>query len=518
VSTAEAMLVHQLLERSAHATPHAPAVFDIAGEMTFGELDALANRFANVCIQRGVQQGDRVVLAIDNSIALVAAYFGVMKAGAVAVPLPPGARSDRLAVAVRDCSPSFGIIDGATRRLVESSSDLSGMSWFTVDSRRRWQVTADDSMWSTLAAASSDSPAMAMDSTQLAAIIYTSGSTGTPRGVTLTHRNIIENTRAIVTFLELTARDRVMCVLPLCHVYGLSLLHTHVMVGGSVVLENRFIYPNLVLHAMRDHQVTGFAGVPSTFAFLLHRSELERTSLDHLRYITQAGGAMPRAHILKWLATVPHVPLYVMYGATEAAARLTYLPPSELSRKLGSIGKAIPGVQIRVVADDGAPAEPGEIGELVARGANISPGYWKDPQETRARFGPDGFRTGDLGYVDEDGFLFLVGRRHEMLKVGGHRVGPKEVEDILHQSSAVHEAAVVGRSDELLGQVPIAFVTLRGGHQKDENALRAFCAERLSPYKVPVRIVICPDLPRSGAAGKVDKLALRQRAASASSW
>ena len=224
-----------------------------------------------------------------------------------------------------------------------------------------------------------------------------------------------------------------MCVLPFYYVYGLSLLHTHLAVGGSVVIDNRFVYPNVVLREMQEHAVTGFAGVPSTFALLLHRSELESTQLPALRYVTQAGGAMPVARIQEWLERGPNVPFYVMYGATEASARLTFLDPARLREKAGSIGKAIPNVEIRIVKDDGTLAAPHEIGELVARGANIAHGYWNNPDETCEKFGPLGYRTGDLGYADDEGYLFLVGRRHDMLKVGAHRVGAKEIEDVLQE-------------------------------------------------------------------------------------
>lgn len=308
-----------------------------------------------------------------------------------------------------------------------------------------------------------------------------------------------------------------MCVLPFSYVYGLSLLHTHFAVGGSLVIDNRFVFPNVVLNAMQEHAVTGFAGVPSTFALLLHRSALESTPLPSLRYVTQAGGGMPPARIAEWLERGPRAAFFVMYGATEAGARLTYLPPADLRRKLGSIGKAIPDVEVEVITEAGERAQPGEVGELVARGANMSRGYWNRPDETREKFGPLGYRTGDLGYADDEGFLFLVGRLHDMIKAGAHRVGAKEIEDMLNQHEAVLEAAVVAAPHELLGEVPVAFVSLKAPLADSDNALRAFCAERLPPYKVPARIVIERELPKLPATGKIDKGTLRQRARTDSS-
>lgn len=514
------MLVQDLLAKAAQRTPDAVAVLDARATATYAELEALSNRFANVCLRHGVQPRDRVVLALENSINFVAAYFGVMKTGATVVPVPPGPRSDRLAAALTSCAPTLCITDRATAVAALPGSALASDRWLVSNSSHNHRhveariPAASLDLEAALANAPEVVRIVVIGEDSQAAIVFTSGSTGTPRGVMLTHRNIVANTRSIAAYLALTACDRIMCVLPLYYVYGLSLLHTHMMVGGSIVLDNRFAYPNVVLRTMHERHVTGLAGVPSTFALLLHRSDIRSALFPDLRYVTQAGGRMPRAHVLEWLAQGPQVPFYVMYGATEAAARLTYLSPSELPRKVGSIGKPIPGVEIDVVTDDGRRTRPREIGELVARGENISPGYWNDPEETNLRFRRDGYHTGDLGYADEEGFLFLVGRRHEMLKVGAHRVGPREIEDVLHQHPAVHEAAVVGAPSDLLGEVPVAFATLRDpGSEVNEQAIRAFCAARLPSHKVPVRIVLSRDLPlRPG--GKIDRIALRTRARS----
>ncbi len=460
-----------------------------------------------------IGRGDRVIIALDNSAEQVAAYFGVMKAGGVAIPLPSGARNDRLAKAVIDGRPRACIIDAATARELGTDHPLTGFpSLFVVapgagTGWRDWREA--------VAAAAEEPPRVRPIDVDLAAIIYTSGSTGEPRGVMLTHRNIVSNTRSIVQYLALTATDRVMCVLPFHYVYGASLLHTHLAVGASVVIDNRFAFPNVVLKAMQTHAVTGFAGVPSTFALLLHRSNLEETSLPALRYVTQAGGGMAADRISEWLARGPKVPFYVMYGATEASARLTYLHPDDLLGKLGSIGRPIPNVEIAVVKDDGTRAAPGEAGELVARGSNISRGYWNNAAETAEKFGPLGYRTGDLGYADEDGYLFLVGRRNDMIKVGGERVGAKEIEDVLHGFPGAHEAAVVGVPHEILGEVPVAFLSLSDRTEPALESLQAFCRSRLPAHKMPARFVFLSDLPKIGNLGKIDKVTLKQIAAQA---
>jgi long-chain acyl-CoA synthetase len=510
------MLVHRWLEEAAHRSPDAPALLEPLRQISYGELDRQANRCAHLFGRHGVVRGDRVVIAVDNGIEMVTAYFGALKAGAVAVPLASGPRNDRLAHAVADCSPRAAVIDSPTARGLRGDSPFAAVpSVFVADSPDRdggWQEPLM-SFGSALCECPDTPVSVRPIDLDLAVVIYTSGSTGEPRGVMLTHRNLVANTRSIVSYLRLTAADRVMCVLPFYYVYGLSLLHTHVSVGGSVVIENRAAFPNVVLAAMQSSEVTGFAGVPSTFTLMLHRSSLEGVPLPRLRYVTVAGGAMPPPRVSEWLQRGPKADFFVMYGATEAAARLTYLPPEHLSRKLGSIGRPIPNVEITVVNDAGERAQTGEIGELVARGSNISCGYWNNPDESAERFSALGYRTGDLGYADEDGFLHLVGRRHDMIKVGAHRVGLKEIEDVLHAHPAVLEAAVVGAAHDMLGEAPIAIVSLKTPLEDLQNTLRAFCASRLPPHKVPLKVLLENELPKLPGTGKLNRLALRALAA-----
>ena len=290
------MLVHHLLEASAAKRPDAPALIELRRTTSYAELDAVANRFARMFGSAGIVAGDRVVIALDNCLEMVGAYLGAMKAGAVAVPLPGGAGSDRLAYATADCAPKAAVIDAATARSTALHDAFAPVPAVFVKADRRGPgqtpLPGARDLDSALAHVEDGSRPVAVSETDLAAIIYTSGSTGEPRGVMLSHRNIVSNARSIVDYLGLTAGDRVMCVLPFYYVYALSLMHTHLQVGGAIVLDNRFMYPNVVLAAMQEHQVTGFAGVPSTFALLLHRSNLREMQFSALRYVTQAGGAM----------------------------------------------------------------------------------------------------------------------------------------------------------------------------------------------------------------------------------
>ncbi len=513
------MLVNHILSRSASTAPERIAVIDQSGAINYGALNKRANRVAHALMRSGVSPGDRVVLALENSIDWIACYFGILKAGAVVVPVPAGSRSDRLPHVVRDCTPSACVIDSATVPGLAAALAGSTVTSFVRDAgstRQRADLRGPaTTLEDAIQAAPDDDPAVPRIDRDLATIIYTSGSTGAPRGVMLSHVNIRANTESIVEYLRISAVDRVMVVLPLYYVYGLSLLHTHFYAGGSLVVDNRFAFPNVVLRTMQLHAATGFAGVPSTFAILLHRSAMNRMSFPDLRYVTQAGGAMPQALIREWQQVMPDVPLIVMYGATEASARLAYLDPAELCSRPGSIGRGIPNVELRVVREDGALARPGEVGELVASGPNIMVGYWNRPEESRAVFGPWGYRTGDLARADEDGFFYLVGRKQDMLKVGAHRVGAPEIEDVLHEHPAVHQAAVVAAADDILGEVPVAFTTARYNCTIEPHDLILFCRQRLPDHKVPSRVLIVDDLPRT-ETGKIDKNVLRSTLATLS--
>ena len=486
--------LHDLLLRPAAGTPDAVAVADAAGSLSYAALDAASRAVAGRLIDGGVSPGDRVVLALENSRWFVAAYLGVLRAGAVAVPLAPGQRSDRIAIAADDCTPTGAIVDRAT------APHLAG---------RAIAVSIEAGDLERIASATSGVTLPAVDAEDLAAIIYTSGSTGAPRGVMLSHANLVANTQSILDYLPITATDRAMLVLPLFYVYGLSVLHTHLAAGASIVIDNRFAFPNAVLTAMQQQAVTSFAGVPSTYAILLDRSAIRKTPLPALRYVTQAGGAMPPARVREWLEAVPGVPMFLMYGATEAGARLAYLDPSELPRRIGSIGRAIPGVELSVIREDGSPAAVGDVGELIARGANIARGYWQQPQETAQAFIDGAYRTGDLAYQDADGFFFLVGRRKEFLKIGAHRVGPWEIEHALAEHPAVAEAAVIGVPHDLLGEAAVACIVARDGMPVSDADLARWCRGRLPEYKVPVRILMRDALPRT-ASGKLDRPALAE--------
>jgi acyl-CoA synthetase (AMP-forming)/AMP-acid ligase II len=342
----------------------------------------------------------------------------------------------------------------------------------------------------------------------LAQIIYTSGTTGKPKGVMLRHSNLVANSQSIISYLELTDNDRGMAVLPFFYSYGNSVLLSHLLVGASLVVNQSFMYPNLILDQMIKHEVTGFSGVPSMFALLLNRSAVSQYSFPKLRYLTQAGAAMSPTLARRVQKVFPTARIYVMYGQTEAAARLAYLDPDCIEERAGSIGKAIPGVNLRLLDGNAKPVVPGETGEIVARGSNIMAGYWKKPQETKEVLTGEGLWTGDLAYQDDDGYFYIVSRKGDIIKSGGHRIGPQEIEDVLYEHPAVHEVAVVGIADEILDERIRACVVLKDGGNCDIKELLKHCRKDLPAYKVPHEIVFLEQLPKT-ATGKIKKIELR---------
>jgi len=501
------LLVHQLLEHSADTRPNAEFVVTPDARCSYANIEAEANRIANLLIGLGVEAGDRVALLARKSPLYVASYYGVLKARGVVVPLSNASSATSVADYVSDCGAQGLIVGPGLERIVQRAGDrLDGLGWLlSPNAERLTSVDTQRIAWD--ASGPAQRPGLDVDSNELACIVYTSGTTGRPRGAMLSHANIAANTAAIVDYLELAHTDRALLVLPLSYVYGMSVLNTHAQVGGCVVVESRFQYPNIALDTLEAEACTGFAGVPSSFAILLNRSTFLDRPLPSLRYLTQAGGAMSPAMTRRLMAATNSARIFIMYGATEAAARLAYLAPEQLPQRLGSIGRAIAGVDLRVVGDDGQECAADHVGELVARGPNIMRGYWNAPQETAEVLDAAGYHTGDLARRDNDGFLYIVGRSRDMLKVGGHRIAAREIEDTISEHEAVHEVAVIGEPDELLGAKLRAFVVLRGGHLADAKELSKFLAERLPGFKVPKLWDFVDALPKN-EAGKVVKMEL----------
>jgi long-chain acyl-CoA synthetase len=537
------MLIHHFLEESARRYPDKVALIHEDVRAKYGEINNRANELARGLMGRGVAQGDRVVLLMENSLEYVIAYYGVLKSGAVAVPLSTDLKPDGLKPLLAELEPKAVISSSRCERLLQAT-DLSlfevqalllkgpKLSWSSVPFPvyswdellgcpssvvRRPSSKPQSSALSPQSCDSLPSPSSEVllkrsapdatpNDTDLATIIYTSGSTGKPKGVMLSHRNIISNTHSICGYLQLTEQDIQMVVLPFFYVMGKSLLNTHFAVGATVVINNKFAFPATVINQMVDERVTSFSGVPSTYAYLLYRSPLAkfRDRLGALRYCSQAGGHMSDPIKQELRRVLPeHTKIYIMYGATEASARLTYLDPERFEDKMSSIGKPIPGVTLKVLGHEKGEVSVGQSGELVGQGPNIMLGYWKDNEGTAKVLDKHGYHTGDFGHQDADGYFFVTGRKDNLLKVGGHRINPQEVEDALMGTQLAIEAVVLGQPDALLGHRLVALACPKNGDCSESLILNE-CLKRLPRYKVPSEVKLLRSLPKN-TSGKIDR-------------
>ncbi len=458
-------------------------------------MKAAAESVADCLVAAGGKKGERVLLLAENGLFWVAAYLGILRAGMVCVPLPTKIAAEDLEFILSTTDPRFIFAEPRAAKLIpESSKSVALVTEIPAPAPSR-----RDSM-----------PSVTED--DLAALMFTSGSTGRPRGVMISHRNIIANTDSIIQYLSLSSRDRMLAVLPFHYCFGTSLLHTHLRVGGSLVLDSRFMYPEVVLQRMQETACTGFAGVPSHYQILLRKSNLARKQFPHLRYVQQAGGQLAPAFIQELRRALPGKQIFVMYGQTEATARLSFLPPDHLNQKLGSVGKGMPGVRLSVVHENGRPVAAQETGEIVAEGDNIARGYWKAPEETARCFRDGKLYTGDLATVDEDGFIYIVDRAKDFLKCGGKRVSCRHLENVLLEYDELIEAAVVGVPDEVLGEAALAYVVPRNPKaQPTPEQLNVHCRRRLPLPFVPKQFILLSSLPKN-SSGKVLKPLLKTQA------
>jgi acyl-CoA synthetase (AMP-forming)/AMP-acid ligase II len=507
----------------AERSPGTPAVASTTARLSYGELADRVRALAGHLAARGIGPGSRVLLALPNTPATVVAGLAVNALGGASVEVNHEWSAEILGDIVtrsqvrqafiwagdaRRWGPALtgGLIDhvwGVHRgALPEAFGDATGGVPATL-------LLEDGRVDPDLgAAALPPAPELSLDWPAL--VLYTSGSTGKPHGVVLTFRNVNANTRSIVEYLCLTTEDRALLALPLYYCYGRSVLQTHLFAGGSVFLDNRMAFPRIVMETLASEGCTGFSGVPLTFEIIRRQVDVSTIGFPRLRYLTQAGAAMA-PDTIAWVRTAFRpAELFVMYGQTEATARLSYLPPDRAEDKAGSIGIPIPGVELRVVDEHGCDLPTGEVGELVARGQNVTPGYLDEPAETAAILHGGWLWTGDLAYRDAEGFFFHRGRAKEILKVGGHRVSPVEIEQVIGRHPGVADVALVGVEDWLRGEVPRAVVVPRPGATPSEAELLQFCRERLPAYQVPVTFLFVEALPRN-EAGKLQRAELAAR-------
>ncbi len=477
-----------------NAANDATAVVDATGRHTYGDLKDLVAAHSAALADLRLRPSARVAVVAPNGFGWVGAYLAILASGMVAVPVPNTLTPEEIAARLRWIGADATIL-GA-----REVKQLNGRVPHALPLVPERASRLDNGAAVSYHEVGGDADAV---------YAFTSGTTGVPRAVRHTHENLQANTASILEYLPVTAGDRVLVVLPFSYVFGASVLHTHLRVGATLVIQPNAVFPQSMVERMSTERCTGFAGVPSTFHVLLRNSTFGSQALPDLRMVQQAGGKLAPALVRELIAAQPQAKVFVMYGQTEATARLSFLPPEDLERKLGSIGRGIPGVTLRVVAPEGGPVAAGQVGEIWARGRNISPGYLNDPEETERRM-PDGeLHTGDLATVDADGYIYVVDRKEDFIKSWGFRIASQDVESTAIQLTELVAVTVVGVPDEAAGErVELVAVKRPNASITAEDVLR-YCRAHLAKQMVPARVRFVARLPLN-VNGKVSKAAVRE--------
>jgi acyl-CoA ligase (AMP-forming) (exosortase A-associated) len=520
----DSTLLHDLISRSAERLSANPALTSGKSTLNYGQLQEATTRFSNGLLALGLQRGERVAIYLDKRFETVIASFGAPAAGAVFVPLNPLLKAEQVGYILRDCNVRVLVTSPERLALLQDTlPDCHDLRHVVVVDATQLPAnigTLNIHRWADLLEQPAKQGHRLID-TDVLGILYTSGSTGKPKGVVLSHRNMVAGAKSVASYLENRPEDTLLAALPLSFDAGFSQLTTAFHVGARVVLLN-YLLPRDVLKALEREKVTGLTAVPPLY-IQLTQLEWPETITEHLRYFANTGGRMPRETLGALRQRLPKSKPFLMYGLTEAF-RSTYLPPEEVDRRPDSIGKAIPNAEILVLREDGTPCAPNEPGELVHRGALVGMCYWNDPDKTAERYKPLPVHapgreaglvlpeiavfSGDTVRMDEEGFLYFIGRRDEMMKTSGYRVSPTEVEEILYATKLVGECVAFGVDDDRLGQAIQVIVTPPAGGTVDVAALLGECRARMPAYMVPAGIDVREGpLPRN-PNGKIDRKTL----------
>jgi len=520
-------LVHDWLSRSAGRFPDKVALICGQHRWTYKALDQRTNHLASVLLDVGVRRQDRVVVLLDNSAETVISLYGILKAGGVFIILAGSVKGAKLRYILENSGANILITQTSKARVINDAlSDRPSnckVIWVGPTKRIPEEFSKSSLSWDEIfsdftgkiANGEKDSELPRCVDIDLATLIYTSGSTGEPKGVMSTHHNMISAARSIIQYIGNIEEDIILDVLPLSFDYGLYQVIMAFMFGGTVVLEKSFLYLHRVLERIAQEKVTGFPIVPTIVAMLLKLQDLKKYDFSTLRYMTNTGAALPVEHIRRLSSLFPRVTMISMFGLTECK-RVCYLPPEELDQRPSSVGKAMPNCEVFVVDDDGNEVAPGQTGELIIRGSNVMQGYWRDPELTAKTYrnrrypGERMLYSGDYFRKDEQGFLYFLGRKDDMIKSKGERISAKEVENNICGMEGVAEAAVIGLPDEILGQVIKAYVVPAPEAELTEKQVLKYCSANMETFMVPKYVEFIDNLPKT-PNGKIDKKQLKAK-------
>ncbi len=518
-------LVHKWLNRSVRRFPDKEAIICGQQRWTYQALDRWTDHLAAALQSIQVSRQDRIVVLLDNSSETVISLYGILKAGGVFIILAGSVKGAKLRYILENSEADVLITHTNKAGVVTDALDQIQRDIKTIWVGPKKKIPAKliqySLSWNEVFSSLSDIVGedekngrlpRCVD-VDLATLIYTSGSTGEPKGVMSTHHNMISAARSIIQYIGNQQDDVILNALPLSFDYGLYQVIMAIMFGGTVVLEQSFMYLHNILTRIAEEKVTGFPIVPTMVAMLLKMRDLSGYDLSSLRYITNTGAALPVEHIRNLQKLLPHVRIFSMFGLTECK-RVCYLPPEELVRRPSSVGKAMPNCEVFVVDEDGNEVAPGWTGELIIRGSNVMQGYWKDPDLTARAYrdkrypGEKILYSGDYFRKDDSGFLYFLGRKDDMIKSKGERISAKEVENTICALEGVAEAAVIGVPDEILGQAIKAFIVPVQSHELTEKQIMRYCTENMETFMVPKHIEFMDELPKTHN-GKIDKKQLK---------
>jgi len=527
-----ATFVHELISDSARLTPNAIALRVKESQLTYQDLNQSVQQVASAYNALGLEQGDRIGIYLAKTVENVFSTFACSIIGAVFVPINPVLKAQQVEHIADNCQIKC-LITNKTRlkslgTIFDKHSNLTTL--ILTDATNAEVQTLQLSMetrvitWTDFLSLKNSkyNPAIKLHSNDLAAILYTSGSTGKPKGIMLSHENIVLGAKSVAQYLQSNNKDKVLAVLPLSFDYGLNQLTSSFLVGAQCILLD-YLFANDVIKAIEKYEVTGLAAVPPLWSQLI-KARWSETTARSLRYFTNSGGVLAPNILKKLRDVMPNAKPYLMYGLTEAF-RSTYLDPSEVDNKIGSIGKAIPNSEIMVINAKGKECQTNEIGELVHIGPLVSLGYWQNSQASKLRFKatPEQAKnncdnalavySGDFVRRDKEGFLYFISRADEMIKTSGYRISPNEVEEVILTHKAIIQTCVIGTAHAELGQGILAFVILDNNdthNEKFEKSLLKYCQNALANYMLPLKIIILADFPYN-ANGKVDRQQLKQK-------
>jgi acyl-CoA synthetase (AMP-forming)/AMP-acid ligase II len=484
--------VSYLLEKNRN--PEKLFILGDHGTLTYAEFEKKLENVSSVLYNRYGSR-KKILLIADNTPFFIISYLSIIYSGNIAVLVETKISKTDLTQINETSSLSGALVQAKYCPYFEDSP-------FDIINETILQEEGDKEFFL--------HPQPGVQDDDIAVIIFTSGSTGTKKGVMLTHKNLIANTGSIIEYLGLDETDRMCVVLPFFYCYGASLLHTHLRIGGSIVL-NQKPFLSSVIKDIDTYQCTGFAGVPSTYQILINKTRFLQQEFPSLRYFTQAGGQLPNRYIKLLTDHFPEKKFYVMYGATEATARLSYLPPELVTIKMGSIGKGIPGVTLAVLNKNMQEVKPSEIGEIVGKGDNIMKGYYNDPEATEAVLKNGWLYTGDLATVDDDGFIYVVGRSKNIIKSGGYRISPNEIENEILSFEKFKGCVVFGIPDEIMGEAVVAVIQAPDTVDQHDlcREIVTHCNKRFPSYKVPKKIFFIDEFPLN-SSNKIDMAALKE--------